>query len=443
MTVIDDVLCEIVSPRFILPPAAIWHSERVPSDMLDGLRDTWKRLCFPERRLQLRALRDVYVAEEGIVLRQDLSFALEIRGAHSDDDIARARAATESGRRRGTIPLIEGEVVLCRRPGTNNYGHWLVEMLPLAHVAAQHWPRQLRFMVQAADENLAGVMRQGLDRIGVWESLRLECGRAPVRVERLLVLEGLTRHGSYISPLVIDCLDRIGSTIPPRGAANIFVSRGGAPTRRLADEGGIVLRAAAQGFAALAPGLMDFTAQVAAFKAARRIVGVMGATLTNIAFAPRGSVLYALAPAAMPDTFYYFLCALRRIRFVDIRCHHGPPLHGGAPWDGELTLDRADEERIFADAGAPPAEDIIPDLNLLFDAEFYRSQLDSALPEGMDPLAHYCETGWREWRDPSPQFSTRGYAEAYPGIVEIGMNPLMHYIEHGRDEGRSIFPARK
>jgi capsular polysaccharide biosynthesis protein len=434
----DEILCEIVSPPFLLHPPIVKHAERIPPGMREGLQQTWKRIWFEGRRVPLRALHNVYVAGEGVVLRADLSFALHIEGVHSADRIAGARSATQEGLRLGSIPRIQGEVVLCRRPGANNYGHWLVEMLPLAYIAAQRCPRPLRFMVQAAAEPLASVMRHGLERIGIWESLRIEAGPQPILVERLLVIEGLTRHGAYISPLITECFDRIASQVPAGAAEHIFVSRGSAPTRALADEAGIISRAASRGFSAFAPGAANFQLQVAAFKGARQIVGTMGATLTNVVFARPGATVHALAPAAMPDTFFYFLCALRGLRFIDLRCAHQPPLHGGAPWDGELRLDKADEDEVF---GALPATGMLPDVNKLFDAAYYVAKLGPMLPAGEDPLHHYCRQGWRDGHDPSPWFSTSRYLHANPGVAAVGMNPLLHYIEHGQHEGRAIFKA--
>jgi glycosyltransferase involved in cell wall biosynthesis len=47
---------------------------------------------------------------------------------------------------------------------------------------------------------------------------------------------------------------------------------------------------------------------------------------------------------------------------------------------------------------------------------------------GVDPVAHYLWTGWRERRDPRPDFSTSGYLEANK---ETRGNPLVHYLRHG------------
>jgi len=55
----------------------------------------------------------------------------------------------------------------------------------------------------------------------------------------------------------------------------------------------------------------------------------------------------------------------------------------------------------------------------------------------MNPVEHYVRHGWREGRDPSPSFITRGYLSANPDVAAAGDNPLLHYILHGKAEGRS------
>ena len=47
-------------------------------------------------------------------------------------------------------------------------------------------------------------------------------------------------------------------------------------------------------------------------------------------------------------------------------------------------------------------------------------------------------SGWREGRDPSASFDTRGYLAANPDVAAAGVNPLDHYLMFGIFEGRTI-----
>ena len=78
----------------------------------------------------------------------------------------------------------------------------------------------------------------------------------------------------------------------------------------------------------------------------------------------------------------------------------------------------------------------------LFDSDWYLTRYPDVAANGLDPLRHYVEFGWREGRDPSLFFSTRGYLKANRDVAEQGINPLLHYIEHGEAEGRKAPGAR-
>ncbi|MDP4002727.1 hypothetical protein [Methylobacterium sp. NEAU K] len=81
------------------------------------------------------------------------------------------------------------------------------------------------------------------------------------------------------------------------------------------------------------------------------------------------------------------------------------------------------------------------DPNALFDADYYRAQVDrahgaQAAPFGRSPAEHYVLHGAASGLDPAPLFSTRTYLTLYPDIAEAGVNPLGHYLNYGAAEGR-------
>lgn len=71
-----------------------------------------------------------------------------------------------------------------------------------------------------------------------------------------------------------------------------------------------------------------------------------------------------------------------------------------------------------------------------FDSDFYLAQYPDVAKVGVNPLEHYCEVGWKEMRDPHPNFSTAYYLNSNPDVAEAGINPYRHYIVAGRVEGR-------
>lgn len=71
-----------------------------------------------------------------------------------------------------------------------------------------------------------------------------------------------------------------------------------------------------------------------------------------------------------------------------------------------------------------------------FDAAFYLRHNPDVVQDGGDPVTHFVTFGWKEYRDPSPEFSVRYYLEANPDVRASGLNPFWHYVVAGRDEGR-------
>ena len=74
----------------------------------------------------------------------------------------------------------------------------------------------------------------------------------------------------------------------------------------------------------------------------------------------------------------------------------------------------------------------------LFDAVFYAERNPDVVAAGVDLAKHYYLSGWKEYRNPSVEFSTRRYLQANPDVVAADINPLLHYIDRGKAEGRQI-----
>jgi len=65
--------------------------------------------------------------------------------------------------------------------------------------------------------------------------------------------------------------------------------------------------------------------------------------------------------------------------------------------------------------------------NPFFDNDFYIRSV-SELPEGINPLLHYCQQGWKAFHDPSELFSTWWYVVSNPDCDWEETNPLAHFL---------------
>ena len=76
----------------------------------------------------------------------------------------------------------------------------------------------------------------------------------------------------------------------------------------------------------------------------------------------------------------------------------------------------------------------------LFDEAWYLERNRDVAAAGLDPIAHYVESGAAEGRDPSPSFDTVWYLSENYHVASAGLNPLLHYIEDGRAAGLAPAP---
>ena len=419
------------SSAFLLEPPQVVHRERIAPDALAAMRPAWDQVYFPPRNYCLSVVEDVFVAAEGLVLRRDGTVIEESVTQHSTDEVAWARAAVSDVARQAAWPQLHGTLVLCRKRGVQAYGHWLIEALPMAFVARQ-WPGPLRFFVQALVGPIAAVIGQSLAQLGVDGDRIVAAGNDPVWVERLVMVHGLTDHGVYMSPVAVQCVNAMTASIEPVGAEAIFIVRAGSIGRGLMEEARIVADARRAGFAIIDPATMSFDVQVATFKRARHIVGVMGSALANLAFCRPDTRVVVLAPDTMPDTFFWFLAGHRGLDITEVRCRT-VAVTDGAQMQNMLVLDPADQEMALGRHGRSAP------VTAWFDPVFYAAIYPDVARSGDDLLQHYMDIGWREGRLPSRHFDGARYLAVYADVAANGINPRLHFLLHGRAEGRAAF----
>ncbi len=75
-----------------------------------------------------------------------------------------------------------------------------------------------------------------------------------------------------------------------------------------------------------------------------------------------------------------------------------------------------------------------------FDKDYYLNTYIDIKDANIDPLKHFCMTGWKEFRNPNEDFNTKYYIDNNADVKESNINPLLHYINVGKKENRRISP---
>lgn len=74
--------------------------------------------------------------------------------------------------------------------------------------------------------------------------------------------------------------------------------------------------------------------------------------------------------------------------------------------------------------------------------KYYLATYPDVAAAAIDPVRHYCATGWRQGLNPSPSFDTNFYLKAYPDVAAAGINPFWHYLVAGINEERRTRDGR-
>lgn len=327
----------VESPQFSAPHPKILNIDLIPQSIHDAMRGAWDPEHFAPRLISIDKVFDVFVTAEGLVFTSDYQIISQTVTQHSLSEQENALTLVKNF---APIAAIDTSCVLMRKRGDNNYGHWLVEVLPKlalarsqCHVSGLAIPSVKGPMQAVISDSLALA-----DKIGTTPRFELESNNVCLFKELILV-SGATEHGSYMSPLVISETDKLTAGIEGwSNSQRLFVSRRG-QRRNLVNEDLVERELASKGFFVIHPGEMNFLDQIKAFKSAELIVGVMGAGMTNIIFANSGAKVINLSPATMPDTFFYFLSILKGHDYMELR---GLNLSDTISWDEPFSIDADD-----------------------------------------------------------------------------------------------------
>ncbi len=86
---------------------------------------------------------------------------------------------------------------------------------------------------------------------------------------------------------------------------------------------------------------------------------------------------------------------------------------------------------------------IFEDLRLVFNSKYFNKKwylktYPDVKKAGVDVYEHYVLHGWKEGRNPGPDFNTNAYLEANPDVKKANICPLFHYEKYGKKEGRKL-----
>ncbi len=333
----------LLAPAFTTRAPDLRNAALIPPGPWQAMAVSFNRRVFAGRTATVRLIEEAIVVGEGLVFDRDMTVVPGTNRLMPDDEVERCRALAKEGRGPG-MRRITGMSVICKTRAPANFGHFLIDMFPKAWLAARLLTgRHFNYIVH--DTNLLPVVREAFSRIGVNPFAISVTDQTPVLCEAAVVIDGLSSHGTYQSPICVQALTDLAASIPASPYKKIFVSRH-AEQRPLLNQEVAEAVMRERGFAIVDTVKMTLDEQISLFKGASTVVGPLGAALTNIAFCPRGSTIVALTSQSFPDTFFWFLSQHRGHDYREVRCldASGRPEEIGT-WNAGFTL--SDEDLAF------------------------------------------------------------------------------------------------
>ena len=331
---------KLLSPGFTTTAPRVKNEHLIPAIYREAMSFAWDHRQVPPLVLRLRSLEHVYIGQDGLVLDKDLTPVVLFGLPYGHDAEEQTRTRVTTLRSQGAIKRITGTSLSCKGRSSSNYGHHLIEMIPRAWIArALFGDTDLKYIVDQNEIML--VVAQTFADLGIAPKSVVWADAEPVFCEQLLVLEGLTNHGQYQSPLCARAVRTLSEGIVPAMHGKIFVRRR-ARSRPLLNEDFVERTLRGRGFTVVEPGTLPFHDQIALFKGAKVVVGALGAALTNIVFCTPGTTVVALTAGSFPDTFFWFLAQHLDLDYAEVRCPDIDPFKDDEPWNGGFTITETD-----------------------------------------------------------------------------------------------------
>ena len=185
----------------------------------------------------------------------------------------------------------------------HNYYHWLVQVVP-----AIDWTLRQRgqHRVSLVLPPLRPWQEEILALLGYQDIPRLTLNVSGTYLLHHAEFSDFLGAGmpDAVSLASAATFQRLGSAAPwTHGAADeIYVARTDAENRTAQNEAELIDHLDREGVRIIVPGSLSVAEQIAAFRAARLVIGPHGAGLSNIAFCQPGSFVYELLPRHYPNS---------------------------------------------------------------------------------------------------------------------------------------------
>lgn len=211
--------------------------------------------------------------------------------------------------RLSSAPVLAGEHLLIANSEQPNYGHYLLDIVPLIHLGAEIRAPMLTWTLKPWQRAL-------IARLDVPENLIREIRPRPVLLEHAIVSNrhsGVSsqnahpQHREAFAAILANVRKAAPRLATPR---RVLVCRSLANSRNLLNRAELIEALKPLGFAAVQPEKLGFDEQALTFAEAEIVVCEFGAAMANVVFCPPGAKIVEIIAEGQHDPWSAHLAAM-------------------------------------------------------------------------------------------------------------------------------------
>ncbi len=212
-------------------------------------------------------------------------------------------------------PTISGEHLLIANSDKPNYGHYLLDIVPLIHLGANMGVPMLTWTLRPWQRAL-------IARLEVQPGLIREIAPRPVFLEHAIVSNrhsGISsqnahpQHQQAFAAILANARKQAPATGAPK---RVLICRSLRNSRNVTNRGAMIEALKPFGFTAIQPDTLSFDEQVLTFAGADIIVCEFGAALANAMFCRPGAKVVEIIAEGQHDPWSSHLCAMLELEHV-------------------------------------------------------------------------------------------------------------------------------
>jgi capsular polysaccharide biosynthesis protein len=209
----------------------------------------------------------------------------------------------------------------------NNYGHWLIDVLPRIHLLKKSgWFERVNWFVVPNFRH--DFQRDSLTLLGIRED-QIITGSDQLHITADVLIASSAPRGtrSYLMPQWLaefhrtSYLDKIAATA--RYAPRVYISRRDGTTRKVLNEDKLIEVLKNYNFQIIELSKLAFVEKINLFHYGQVLISVVGAAFSNIVYCRRGTKVLEIFPEILVDTFDYNLATLVGVEYNYLICPSG------------------------------------------------------------------------------------------------------------------------